>query len=340
MSVTSRLRGSVAALVALVAVLSFSARSQAQFGGMGGMGGAPGGVGGADESQLPAIHPRPPHPLSAAAAQTWLKLQQPVPMPFGNETPLEDVVKYIKQVTSKPDKEPKDSGIEIYVDPVGLQEAEKTMTSPVLIDLAGLPLATSLELLLKQLGLRFYVQKDGLLAITSAGQQNFPRSLAQPVSAAASKTWLRLHQAIDLPFETAVPLNQVLAAIKEGTKAGADSELSIYVDPIALQEAEKSMDAPISIDLKKVPAATCLTLITRQLGLNYRVHEDGIVMIVPAEDENDDGQPEGHGSDTIAHLRAQLEEAKLEAQIAEQKARVRASESGATGGGFQSTGVK
>ncbi|HMF36469.1 MAG TPA: hypothetical protein VKF17_07505, partial [Isosphaeraceae bacterium] len=91
-----------------------------------------------------------------------VKLDQPIAMSFPNETPLEDVLKYIKQATQGAN----DSGIPIYVDPLGLQEADKTMTSPVQIDLEGVPLKTTLRLLLKQLGLTYTV-KDGFLMITS-----------------------------------------------------------------------------------------------------------------------------------------------------------------------------
>ena len=64
------------------------------------------------------------------------KLDEPISMSFANETPLEDVLKYIKSATQGPN----DTGIPIYVDPVGLNEAEKTMTSPVTLDLEGVPL--------------------------------------------------------------------------------------------------------------------------------------------------------------------------------------------------------
>jgi hypothetical protein len=47
-----------------------------------------------------------------------------------------------------------------------MQEADKTLTSPVSINLEGVPLKTTLRLLLKQLGLTYTV-KDGFLMITS-----------------------------------------------------------------------------------------------------------------------------------------------------------------------------
>jgi hypothetical protein len=100
------------------------------------------------------------------------KLEEPISMSFANETPLEDVLKYIKAATQGPN----DTGIPIYVDPVGLNEAEKTMTSPVTLDLEGVPLKTTLRLLLKQLGLTYTV-KDGLLTITSESSEDQPTEI-------------------------------------------------------------------------------------------------------------------------------------------------------------------
>jgi hypothetical protein len=52
----------------------------------------------------------------------------------------------------------------MYVDPVALNEAQKTMTSPVTLDVEGVPLKATLRLVLKQIGLDYTVQ-DGLLMI-------------------------------------------------------------------------------------------------------------------------------------------------------------------------------
>jgi hypothetical protein len=91
------------------------------------------------------------------------RLDEPVLMSFANETPLEDVLKYIKAATTGPN----DSGFPIYVDPVALNEAGKTMKSPVKLDVEGVPLRVTLGLLLKQLDLEYVVQ-DGLLKIGNA----------------------------------------------------------------------------------------------------------------------------------------------------------------------------
>ncbi|HWE36146.1 MAG TPA: tetratricopeptide repeat protein, partial [Isosphaeraceae bacterium] len=91
------------------------------------------------------------------------KLNQPVTIPFENETPLSEVVKYVKNATSSG---PGDPGIPIWVDPNGLQEQDKTLESTVTLNLEGVPLKTTLRLMLKQLDLD-YVVKDGLLRIVS-----------------------------------------------------------------------------------------------------------------------------------------------------------------------------
>lgn len=90
------------------------------------------------------------------------KLEEPIDMRFGDETPLEDVLKFIKSAT----KDRNGKGIPIYLDPVGLQMAEKTATSPIILDLEGVPLKTTLSLVLAQLGLCYQV-KGGVLIVTS-----------------------------------------------------------------------------------------------------------------------------------------------------------------------------
>ena len=88
------------------------------------------------------------------------KLEQHVNMDFHEQTPLEDVLRYIRSATQGPG----DDGIPIFVDPEGLKAAGATMTSPVTIDAEGVPLKVSLRALLKPLGLTYRV-KGGLLRI-------------------------------------------------------------------------------------------------------------------------------------------------------------------------------
>jgi hypothetical protein len=79
------------------------------------------------------------------------------------------VLESIKSATEGPN----DSGIPIYLDPIGLQEAEKTPTSPVAIDVNGVPLKTTLRLLLSQLGLGYAV-RDGVLLISDTRSASSP----------------------------------------------------------------------------------------------------------------------------------------------------------------------
>jgi RNA polymerase sigma factor (sigma-70 family) len=137
-------------------------------GGMGGMGGGMGGMPGvtgkrsarlmiaASAAQLAA---QQDDPRTAAILK---KLEEPVVMSFAMETPLDDVLKYIKIATTVNGSQ----GIPIYVDPKGLKEAEVKLSAPVVMDLEGAPLKTTLRLILKQLDLAYCV-RDGVLIISS-----------------------------------------------------------------------------------------------------------------------------------------------------------------------------
>jgi RNA polymerase sigma factor (sigma-70 family) len=90
------------------------------------------------------------------------KLEEPVNLHFPMETPLEEVLKHVKDTTKGADGK----RLSIYVDPEALREAEKTMASPVVIDLEDVPLRFSLRLVLKQLGLAYCV-RDGVVMIST-----------------------------------------------------------------------------------------------------------------------------------------------------------------------------
>jgi len=110
-------------------------------------------------------------------------------MNFPNDTPLQDVQRYIEQSTQD-EAAGLPTGIPIYVDPQGLQDADKTMASTVAINLEGIPLRTTLRLLLRQLNLTYTV-KDGLLTITSSSSEDQP-------------TEIRVYQVADLAI---IPLS-------------------------------------------------------------------------------------------------------------------------------------
>ncbi len=116
------------------------------------------GGGGVDASE--GYQPGGQDPRSRAIVT---KLAQPISFPFRQETPLSDVLEYIKQATA--DKE-RVVGLPIYVDPLALRELDLTMDSPVTIELEGVPLRTTLRLMLRQLGLVYSVI-DGVLIIST-----------------------------------------------------------------------------------------------------------------------------------------------------------------------------
>jgi hypothetical protein len=97
-------------------------------------------------------------------ADVWAALQERVPIPFGEETSLGDFVQYIKSATRSPERP---AGLSIYVDPIGLEEAERSINSPITFEMRGLPLAQSLELVLGQLGLAYWVEENGLIVISA-----------------------------------------------------------------------------------------------------------------------------------------------------------------------------
>ncbi len=103
------------------------------------------------------------------------KLGEPLTMNFEGDTPLSDVLKYIKDATQD-EAAGLPTGIPIYVDPIGLQDADKTESDTVKMKLEGIPLKATLRLLLKQLSLTYTV-KDGLMTITSTASDDQPTEI-------------------------------------------------------------------------------------------------------------------------------------------------------------------
>jgi serine/threonine protein kinase/WD40 repeat protein len=91
------------------------------------------------------------------------KLDAPITMPFAGGSTLHDVLDYIKQATAAPGSD----DISIFVDPVGLRDTGRSMDSTMSMYLEGVPLKSSLRLILKQIGLAYTV-KDGVVIIGSA----------------------------------------------------------------------------------------------------------------------------------------------------------------------------
>lgn len=108
-------------------------------------------------------------PASGKELEVMRLLEEPIPMSFANGKTLGEVLDYIKEETAKIGPE---GGLKFHVDDIGLQEAEVTLESPVRIDLEGIPLRTTLKLVLDQLDLAYQIQPEGFVIITAKGSED------------------------------------------------------------------------------------------------------------------------------------------------------------------------
>ena len=222
--------------------------------------------------------------VSATTIAINQALEKVIRLSFAEETPLEDVLKYIKEATKQPEAAP----IPIYVDPVGLSEANKTMTSTIRnVDFVTVQLKNALPKMLIQLELAFCV-KDGVLIITSEPgiereqkESQIPAADAKPETKA---TLAILEKPIEMSFENETPLEDVILYVKQCTKKDENTPgFEVYVDPGGLSRADKTMASTVrSLDVAGVPLKTTLRLLLRQLDLAFVV-ENGIVNISDRE---------------------------------------------------------
>jgi hypothetical protein len=201
---------------------------------------------------------------SAETLAIRAKLREPIALDF-TRTRLSDALKFVKSATVGPN----DSGIPIYVDPIGLQEAEKTMNSRVSIKAKGIPLKTSLKYLLKPLGLTYRV-KEGLLTITSESSEGGDPETTKSIEA-------KLQTKLALDFEN-TPLKEVLDFVQAASQGPNDPGLALVVDPVGLREAKVTESTPVSIQAKELPLEISLKWLLKPLGLAY-TFEDGFLMI-------------------------------------------------------------
>lgn len=98
------------------------------------------------------------------------RLNQPLAMPFPGGTSLGSVLVHI-QASTKSGALP--NGIPIFIDPIGLQEAGRSLESAVTINTRGEPIEASLKAILDPLGLTFTVGQ-GIVSITSKESADVP----------------------------------------------------------------------------------------------------------------------------------------------------------------------
>ena len=219
------------------------------------------------------------------------KLEEPIPMVFPNATPLDDVLKYIRQATTTPTF----SGLPIYVDPVGLQEAESTLLSTVTLNVEDTPLRLTLAQILAQVGLAYVVIDDVLIINSPKGIDRelketmvLPRLITPKTKAVLAK----LDEPVAMSFANETPLEEVVKYLKQAT-ACTSSGIPIVVDALGLEEAEKTLRSTVSIDLEGVPLKTTLRLLLKQLDLAYFVRDGLLVISSPTLIQQLEGRTDG-----------------------------------------------
>jgi len=136
-----------------------------------------------------------PGSQSDPGSQSILKaLEKTSSFSFPNETPLEEILKYFKKKTITPEFP---NGIPIYVDPIGLQEAEKTLITPVTLDVERIPLKTAIWLIVEQLGMIYEVD-GGVLRITSTSSERAPLTPILALADRASRGELSIEEMKDV----------------------------------------------------------------------------------------------------------------------------------------------
>lgn len=89
-----------------------------------------------------------------------------------------------------------------------------------------------------------------------------------------------LEQRVPLPFTNGAPLDEVLATLRAATRSPRlPNGIEFYADPIALQEAEKTMKSTVAINLDDVPLKASLRLLLKQLGLDYVVRDSFVLIL-------------------------------------------------------------
>jgi serine/threonine protein kinase len=209
------------------------------------------------------------------------RLESRITLHFPEYTAFVGVLKFIKSATKK---SPNDPGIPIFVDPIGLQELQKSARTAVKIDVASVPLKDALKQLLGQLGMVYRVKDDVLVISSPSGLDAIMRqrvNVALDASPATKATLARLEEPIPMTFTVETPLDDVLKYLKAATKKSAsDPGLAFSIDPVGFQVAQKTMTSTVSLamELEGVPLKTSLRHLIRQLNLAYVVG-DGVVTI-------------------------------------------------------------
>lgn len=248
-------------------------------------------------------------PLTSFEKKVISALQLRYPMPFDNECPLSDVLKFFSEAT-RVQSTSLIYGLQIYVDPQGLRDVGKTMQTAVRYTAEDQPLATSLSAILRQLGLTAYVRGDGLVIVSTPARVERFRSMPDQLheyiygrstahagigsedrrpeppifqnlrmsALSGQLTWT-----IRMPFEQPTPLSEVLRYVETATvRPDVPKGLRVVIDPQALRKNPALMATPITCQLSTVPLSTSLQLIADQINMVPTARDDGTVVLRPS----------------------------------------------------------
>lgn len=216
---------------------------------------------------------------AARSAAVRARLETPVTLRHPEGAPLESVVSEIVRATRKPGV----PDLPIFVDPVGLWATQRTLATPVTIDVKDVPLKEALPKLLGPLEFAHGVH-DGVLVISWHDLFEPDAEFHQEFVAAGDESprtrevMRRLARPASLTYKKLVPLKQFIADFARASRQRGEPAIPFYVDPDGLQEAEKTMDSPLTGGVAGIPLRTTLRLLLAELGLAYCVH-DGLVFV-------------------------------------------------------------
>jgi RNA polymerase sigma factor (sigma-70 family) len=229
------------------------------------------------ERSQPAPTESDPGQLKSQALEK--RLDEPIQVAFSKETPLEDVLAYLKNPAQASDA----PELPIYVDP----SVRDKLKSLVQLDLPGAPLRTSLTLLLGQVDLVWGVQ-DGLLIVSDRARLGTIGQIAFQLAHGPvgpnlggaprdQEILAKLAAPITLSFPRETPLNEIINRIRHVAPGPDHPSIPIYLGAPALANLRRpSTDTagltgprslgslPVQIDIKDVPIRTCLALVLAQ----------------------------------------------------------------------------
>ena len=92
----------------------------------------------------------------------------------------------------------------------------------------------------------------------------------------------KLETPVSMEFPNETPLGDVLKFINRATRKGPfDAVLPIYVDPGGLQEAKKTLESTITLNVDDMPLKVTLAKALAQVGLEYTVKDEVLFISSP-----------------------------------------------------------